>query len=327
MPPQISNYSLITPPARHCPSISAEIRENKSSLHRKFKSSRRMAFNLRRLVPVLVFLLVSISLLRFVRILVTTSSNLIHSTFPQPPRVPCPFLSACNASVKAYAPLTTPTPRTSLTAKEFKLLADLVKQKAPCNLLIFGLNDQYLTLSSLNEGGMTMVLEDDPNKLRSKFASSNTTRIFKVQHAVPSKRAYHLLRHARQDRSCLPGSSELKSSKCILALRDFPRDVYRVRWDVIVVDGPQGDTPEAPGRMASIYTASMLARAGNSSTYVAVHDVDRTIEKWFSLDFLCEENLVSSKGKLWNFRIQGKADSTSFCVSQIVQSNSQTTQG
>ena len=39
-----------------------------------------------------------------------------------------------------------------------------------------------------------------------------------------------------------------------------------------------GHSPEAPGRMGAIYTASMIARAGNA-TDVMVHDVDRKIEK------------------------------------------------
>lgn len=70
------------------------------------------------------------------------------------------------------------------------------------------------------------------------------------------------------------------------------------------MDGPSGDMLEAPGRMSTIYTASMLARNGNT-TDVLVHDIDRTVEKWFSWEFLYEENLVSSKGKLWNFRLSG----------------------
>lgn len=92
----------------------------------------------------------------------------------------------------------------------------------------------------------------------------------------------------------------------------FTQEVYQHKWDVIVVDGPSGDTPEAPGRMGTIYTASIIARAGNM-TDVVIHDVNRMIEKWFSWEFLCDENLVSSKGKLWIFRIRGQLNSTTFC--------------
>lgn len=94
--------------------------------------------------------------------------------------------------------------------------------------------------------------------------------------------------------------------------------MYETEWDVVVVDGPDGDAPEAPGRMATIYTAGLLARAGNA-TDVVVHDVHRTIEKWFSWEFLCEKNLISAKGRLWNFRIPGESNSTRFCSDETVE--------
>lgn len=95
-------------------------------------------------------------------------------------------------------------------------------------------------------------------------------------------------------------------------LTDLPREVYEVKWDVVVVDGPRGDSPQAPGRMATIYTAAIMAREGNT-TDVVVHDTDRMIEKWYSWEFLCDENLISSKGKLWIFRIRNEKNSTRFC--------------
>lgn len=104
----------------------------------------------------------------------------------------------------------------------------------------------------------------------------------------------------------------LQQSTCQLALTNLPQEVYEINWDIMVVDGPSGDSLEAPGRMATIYTASMIARAGNT-TDVVVHDVQRTIEKWFSWEFLCEENLVSSKGHLWHFRLRGQSNSKRFC--------------
>ena len=92
----------------------------------------------------------------------------------------------------------------------------------------------------------------------------------------------------------------------------MPKEVYERKWYVVVADGPRGDSPEAPGRMAAIYTAAVIARIGNS-TDVFVHDVHRMIEKWYSWEFLCHENLISSEGKLWHFRIEGKSRSPSFC--------------
>lgn len=137
-----------------------------------------------------------------------------------------------------------------------------------------------------------------------------------MDYQIPAKEAYKLLKHARENPDCAP-SSKLQLSKCQLALKNLPQEVYELKWDLVVVDGPSGSTPDEPGRMAAIYTASMMARNGNI-TDVVVHDVDRMIEKWFSWEFLCDENLVSSKGRLWNFRITGQSNSTNFCPAKAI---------
>ncbi|KAK9277837.1 hypothetical protein L1049_027394 [Liquidambar formosana] len=206
---------------------------------------------------------------------------------------------------------------TTLTGKEFKLLSNLISRKAPCNLLVFGLQPQYLTLASINTGGTNIFLEDDLDKLSTIKTTSNNTRIYKVEYRIPAGDAYKLLKHAREKPTCAPNSGPLERSTCQLALTKLPKEVYELKWDVVVVDGPSGDRLEAPGRMTTIYTASIIARAGNM-TDVVVHDVNRMIEKWFSWEFLCEENLVSSKGRLWNFRIKGELNSTRFCPSKTV---------
>jgi uncharacterized protein (TIGR01627 family) len=172
-------------------------------------------------------------------------------------------------------------------------------------------------LSSINSGGTTIFLEDDPDKISAARAKSNTTQIYKIDYQTPAKKAYKLLEHARKSPACAPNPEMLQNSSCKLALKNLPREVYELEWNVVVVDGPSGHSPEAPGRMGAIYTASMIARAGNT-TDVLVHDVDRTIEKWFSWEFLCDENLVASKGKLWSFRISGKSNSSGFCSDHMV---------
>ncbi|KAK7291548.1 hypothetical protein RIF29_06784 [Crotalaria pallida] len=212
------------------------------------------------------------------------------------------------------------TTTTTLTDKEFKVLSDLIALKSPCNLLIFGFQPQFLPLSSINANGSTLFLEDDYDKISKVRINSNTTQIFKLEYNnMPAKSAYKLLKHARNNPSCaLNYSTLLQNSKCKLALKSLPMQVYETNWDVIVVDGPIGDSLESPGRMATIYSASVLARgargAGNNNTCdVLVHDIDRMIEKWFSWEFLCDENLVYCKGKLWHFRIRGDTISTRFC--------------
>ena len=64
----------------------------------------------------------------------------------------------------------------------------------------------------------------------------------------------------------------LQNSSCKLALKNLLQEAFELKWN--------GHSPEAPGRMRAIYTASTIARARTAAD-VLVHDVDRTIEKYF----------------------------------------------
>ncbi|PWA40184.1 hypothetical protein CTI12_AA565200 [Artemisia annua] len=207
----------------------------------------------RKLILVLVFVLVGASLLRVLKITINTS---YYPTLEHGPKT-------INLSPSTYD-------NKVLSQKELKFLSGIILQKSPCNLLVFGLEDQYLKLPTINIGGKTVFLEEEPEKLMKVKNQVNGTQITDLQ--------------------------------CKIGLTGFPKEVLKTKWDIIVVDGPSGDGPESPGRMGAIYMAGVLARAGNG-TNVVVHDVDRTIEKWFSWEFLSEKNLVSSKGRFWNFMI------------------------
>lgn len=229
-----------------------------------------MVLTKRKIILPLVFILVIISLLRVIKLTINSSS---YSS---------PLLVHNIISFK-------PIRKETLTRKETKFLFDLVRQKSPCNLLVFGLEDEYLKLEIINGGGTTVFLEDGQEKIRKIKGIFNVTRVYKVEYKTYAKDAYKLLKYVRSNSSYdLPFG--------------LPDEVLETKWDMIVVDGPCGDGPESPGRMGSIFMAGVLARAGNG-TNVVVHDVDRMIEKWFSWEFLCEENRVSSKGRFWNFRI------------------------
>ncbi|OMO71644.1 Xylan biosynthesis protein IRX15/IRX15L [Corchorus olitorius] len=307
MPPEVSHSRA----PQIIPSFPFPTSSASNSSPKSGRATRRMKFPAKKLLPVLIFILSCISILRLFKIAITTSQN---STSPA---------AALSSSLEQEVASNSPPHKSSanatlLTPKEFQLLSNLITSKAPCNLLVFGFQSEYLNLSSINEGGVTLFLEDDPYKINEIKAGSNETWVHKVTYKVPAKKAYNLLKHARGNPECAPSTSLLQQSSCKLALRNLPEEVYQFKWDVVVVDGPIGDAPEAPGRMSTIYTASVLARTGDT-THVVVHDVHRTIEKWFSWEFLCEENLVSSKGKFWNFRISGQSNSTSFCSPQTVR--------
>eukprot|EP00268_Persea_americana_P041116 TRINITY_DN4096_c0_g1_i11.p1 TRINITY_DN4096_c0_g1~~TRINITY_DN4096_c0_g1_i11.p1 ORF type:complete len:308 (+),score=40.71 TRINITY_DN4096_c0_g1_i11:749-1672(+) len=278
---------------------------------------RRM--QLKKLSLTIFFILSAASIVRLLRFVSNTSSS------PPPLTRKLSVANLCRSPSNTCGE-TTPSSRVSdtpiqhinssavatLTNKEFRLLADLISVKAPCNMLVFGLGPQSLQISLLNTGGTTIFLEDDVEKIKASAPKFKATQIYKVEHRMAAGEAYELLRQARKDPSCTPHARPLQASRCPLALTSLPKVVYDRKWDVVMIDGPIGDGPEAPGRMAVIYSAGILARAGNM-TDVVVHDIDRTVEKWYSWEYLCEENLISSKGKLWHFRIVGDLKSTSFC--------------
>lgn len=293
MPPDILHFRPLI--VQFSPPLKPQ--ENQTYIHKYHQGTKSMIMNLtkKKLIPILILILSILSILRLLNLTIKTSS------------------SSHKISVSAISLAPQQQSYSTLTEKEFKVLYDLITLKSPCNLLIFGFQPQHLVLSSMNAAGNTIFLENDHEKINKVRTNFNNTQIYKLEHNMQAKEAYKLLKHARKNPECAPNSGLLQKSKCKLALKNMPIQVYERNWDVIVVDGPSGDSPESPGRMAAIYTASVLARGGNSSN-VIVHDVDRIIEKWFSWEFLCDENLLYSKGKLWHFRISGHSNSTTFCM-------------
>ena len=67
------------------------------------------------------------------------------------------------------------------------------------------------------------------------------------------------MRVATADENCRT-VTDPRFSKCDLALKGFPSEVFDVEWDVIMVDAPTGYFDGAPGMMSAIYTAGLMAR-------------------------------------------------------------------
>ncbi|KAG9445960.1 hypothetical protein H6P81_012088 [Aristolochia fimbriata] len=266
----------------------------------QMKTERETRPLLIKKLPFLLLLVLSaISILRFIRIATNTASSSSSSsssslTTPQ--------------SHERLNPITKlPLQRLDdLTPKELRLLTGLVSRRAPCNLLVFGIGSYSPLLVNLNSGGTTLFLEDDSEVIKWAGERIDSRYVHSVNYPSRAERAFELLREARANPACAPHpESPLSSSTCPLALTSLPDEVFRRRWDVVVVDGPRGDCPEAPGRMEVIYSTGVMSRAGKNMADVVVHDVDRMIEKWYSWEFLCQENMVAAKGKLWHFRGHG----------------------
>jgi uncharacterized protein (TIGR01627 family) len=218
------------------------------------------------------------------------------------------------------------TGRGALAAKELALLRSLVAACAPCKLLVFGLSPQLLALAAVNSGAgegaatafVTDVPEDADAARRALQGGGGAAAVHVARYRDAAREAWPLLRRARGSPACRWPTGTVRKSGCPLALTALPREVLDARWDVVVVDGPSGAAPEEPGRMGTIYTAAALARAaataeGGSAVEVAVHDVDRTVERWYAWEYLCEDNLVAAKGRLWHFRVAGVGASDAFC--------------
>ncbi|EHA8590970.1 glucuronoxylan 4-O-methyltransferase 3 [Cocos nucifera] len=190
---------------------------------------------------------------------------------------------------------------------EIRISFDVLRRRGPCNFLVFGLGHDSLMWSTFNAGGTTVFLEEDPVWFRSVTRDSPALRAHTVRYRTRLADADDLLKSYRSEPSCLPpAAAPLKNNhRCRLALADLPAEIYDREWDLIMIDAPKGYYNEAPGRMAAIFSAAVMARGrrGKGDTDVFLHDVNRKVEKMFSMEFLCKKYLVGGTGRLWHFRI------------------------
>ncbi|CAN0890045.1 Glucuronoxylan 4-O-methyltransferase 2 [Linum grandiflorum] len=189
------------------------------------------------------------------------------------------------------------------TLKEVSVSLRILHQKSPCNFLIFGLGHDSLMWSSLNYGGRTVFLEEDKTWIEKVLADIPSLEAYHVSYDTKVHQAGGLMDAGIGDEDC-KAVSDPRESKCRLALKGFPSEIYDMDWDLIMVDAPTGYHDEAPGRMTAIYTAGLMARNKEAGeTEVFVHDVDRTVEDKFSKAFLCEGYLTEQEGRLRHFTV------------------------
>ncbi|XP_057493604.1 probable methyltransferase At1g27930 [Actinidia eriantha] len=189
---------------------------------------------------------------------------------------------------------------------EISVSFEVLQSRAPCNFLVFGLGHDSLMWASLNPRGTTLFLEEDPKWVQTVLKDAPDLRAHTVKYRTQLSQADDLLASYRSEPECSPSKSYLRGNeKCKLALIDLPNEVYDTEWDLIMIDAPRGYFAEAPGRMAAIYSASVMARNRKKSgvTHIFLHDVDRRVEKMFAEEFLCKKHLVKGVGRLWHFEI------------------------
>lgn len=144
---------------------------------------------------------------------------------------------------------------------EYRLIAETILSRSPCNLLVFGVgNDSELWFLS-NRNGTTLFVEDHQDwidHVRQKYAH------------LPLQIYRHQFRTRVGEYSNL-----IWPRKSVTSVPEPLRDVL---WDVIVVDGPMGHRKEDPGRVQPIAWAGRLARGASRPVDIFVHDIHRPTE-------------------------------------------------
>ncbi|ERN16679.1 hypothetical protein AMTR_s00051p00191940 [Amborella trichopoda] len=217
-----------------------------------------------------------------------------------------------------------------MTVREMRAIADVLVRRCPCNLLVFGLGHESLVWRALNHGGRTVFLDESEYWIAHIEKRHPGIEAYDVQYTTKVAQKEDLMRAAKEQvgGDCRPVQN-LLFSECPLAINDLPNELYQVPWDVVLVDGPRGYSPLAPGRMSAIFTAAVLARStkkgSHMPTHVFVHDFNRDVERAYSNHFLCPENMVvlpAGAEMLAHFTIHGTGDAA---VSGFCRNNDSTT--
>ncbi|CAF2160410.1 hypothetical protein BRARA_G00827 [Brassica rapa] len=214
--------------------------------------------------------------------------------------------SATPIQLQAIVHYATSTITPQQNIHEISISFNVLKELAPANFLVFGLGLDSLMWASLNPRGKTIFLEEDLEWFQKVTKDAPFLHAHHVRYRTQLQEADKLLRSYKTEPSCFPAKAYLRGNeRCKLALTGLPDEFYDTEWDLIMLDAPKGYFAEAPGRMAAIFSAAVMARNRKKPgvTHVFLHDVNRRVEKTFAEEFLCAKYRVHAAGRLWHFAI------------------------
>lgn len=172
------------------------------------------------------------------------------------------------------------------TLAEYRHFRNTIRNRAPCNLLVFGVGKDSRFWLEANVGGTTVFVEHEAEWIR--MTRENVPGVDVVQVSYDTRRTQWKALLERRD---------------VLFMEDLPNRILSTDWDVIFVDSPQGGSSKRPGRMKSIYTASVLARR-STDVHVLVHDCDRPVEATYADRYLGPERLVTQVDRLRHYLLR-----------------------
>ncbi|XP_057782996.1 protein IRX15-LIKE-like [Salvia miltiorrhiza] len=215
-----------------------------------------------------------------------------------------------------------------MSPAEMESVASVLRRcAAPCNLLVFGLTHETLLWNALNHGGRTVFVDEHSFSVTRIEEQHPSIEAYDVRFTTKVRELRDLIENFEREieEECRPVQN-LLFSDCSLAVNDLPNYMYDVAWDVIVIDGPSGYSSESPGRMASIFTAGVMARSrnGGGGTHVFVHEMQRQVESVCTDLFLCRENLVERVDLLGHFLVRkmgGPTNTFGFCSHPSLSTN------
>ncbi|GJN15311.1 hypothetical protein PR202_gb02212 [Eleusine coracana subsp. coracana] len=197
-----------------------------------------------------------------------------------------------------------------LTEAEASAAARVLLQRAPCNLLVFGIDAGGPLWATLNHDGRTMFLDADADRVAASARAAgldiDAHHVAYYQDNATSLSDSDIL--ALRDSPDCTSSPTLSPehfdrSPCKLAPGGLPATFFDVDWDVIVVNSP---VPSA------VYAAGVAARArrpeAGETTHVVVHGVDAASEERFVRAFLCEGYFKEEAGRTRHFDVPSRRD-------------------